>query len=103
MITLLQTLLLRILPPDTDPILRAYVETVLPAMEREFGMIPALGGSEEAHYYLQKQRGNKFAAENARRYASRSDQSLLVHVLNALLTGLELAAISQSLSCTIRR
>ncbi|UBF30154.1 type I-D CRISPR-associated protein Cas10d/Csc3 (plasmid) [Kovacikia minuta CCNUW1] len=87
MTTLLQTLLLRTLPPDTDPILRAYIETVLPAMEREFGMIPALGGSEEAHYYLQKQRGNKFAAENARRYASRSDQSLLVHVLNALLTG----------------
>jgi len=87
MTTLLQTLLLRTLPPDTDPVLRAYIETVLPAMEQEFGMIPALGGSEEAHYHLQKQRGSKFAAENAKRYASRSDQSLLVHVLNALLTG----------------
>lgn len=86
MTTLLQTLLLRTLSANTDPILRTYIETVLPAMEREFGMILALGGSEEAHYYLQKQRGNKFAAETASRYASRSDQSLLVHVLNALLT-----------------
>lgn len=87
MTTLLQTLLLRTLPSETDPVLRAYIETVLPAMEREFGLILALGGSEEAHYHLLKQRGTKFAAETARRYASRSDQSLLVHVLNALLTG----------------
>jgi len=86
MTTLLQTLLLRTLQSDTDPVLRTYIETVLPAMEQEFGMIPALGGSEEAHYHLLMQRGNKFAAENAKRYATRSDQSLLVHVLNALLT-----------------
>lgn len=86
MTTLLQTLLLRTLPSETDLVLHAYVQTVLPAMEREFGLIPALGGSEEAHYCLLKQRGNKYAAENAKRYASRSDQSLLVHVLNALLT-----------------
>ncbi len=86
MTTLLQTLLLRTLPPEADLVLRAYVQTVLPAMEQEFGLIPALGGSEEAHYYLLRQRGNKYAAENAKRYASRSDQSLLVHVLNALLT-----------------
>jgi CRISPR-associated protein Csc3 len=84
--TLLQTLLLRTLPEETDPILRAYIETVLPAMEREFSLIPALGGSEEVQYHLLVQRGSKFAAENAKRYAKYPDQSLLVHVLNALLT-----------------
>ena len=41
MTTLLQTLLLQILPPDLDPVLLAYIETVLPAVE-ELGMIPAL-------------------------------------------------------------
>jgi len=82
--TLLQTLLLRTLPEETDPILRAYIETVLPAMEREFSLIPALGGSEEVQYHLLVQRGSKFAAENAKRYAKYPDQSLLVHVLNAL-------------------
>lgn len=86
MTTLLQTLLLRTLLPDAEPVLYAYIDTVLPTMEREFGLTPALGGSEEAHYHLLRQRGNKYAAETARRYASRSDQSLLVHVLNALLT-----------------
>ena len=35
------TLLLQILPPDLDPVLLAYIETVLPAVE-ELGMIPAL-------------------------------------------------------------
>mgnify|MGYP001800188487 FL=1 len=91
MTTLLQSLLLRTLPsnsndPETDPVLRAYVETVLPAMEQEFGMLTALGGSEAAHFHLLSQRGDQYAAQNAKRYASRSDQSLLVHVLNALLT-----------------
>jgi CRISPR-associated protein Csc3 len=88
--TLLQTLLLRTLPEETDPILRAYLATVLPAMEQEFGLIPALGGSEEAQYHLLLQRGSEFAVEKAKekakRYAEYSDQSLLVHVLNALLT-----------------
>jgi CRISPR-associated protein Csc3 len=88
--TLLQTLLLRTLSEETDPILRAYLATVLPAMEQEFGLIPALGGSEEAQYHLLLQRGSEFAMEKAKekakRYAEYSDQSLLVHVLNALLT-----------------
>jgi len=84
--TLLQTLLLRTLPKETDPILRAYLETVLPAMEQEFGLIPALGGSEEAQYHLLRQQGSPSAAEKAKHYAQYSDQSLLVHVLNALLT-----------------
>ena len=86
MTTLLQTLLIRTLEADTDPVLRTYIEVIVPAMEREFSMILALGGSEEAHYHQLMQRGNRFALENAKRYASRADQSLLVHVLNGLLT-----------------
>jgi CRISPR-associated protein Csc3 len=60
MTTLLQTLLLQTLNPDTDPVLCVYMETVLPAIEQEFGMIPALGGSEEAQYHLLRERGNNF-------------------------------------------
>ncbi|UBF28552.1 type I-D CRISPR-associated protein Cas10d/Csc3 [Kovacikia minuta CCNUW1] len=43
MTTLLQTLLLQTLPPDLDPVLLAYIKTVLPAVE-EPGMISALNG-----------------------------------------------------------
>jgi len=102
--TLLQTLLLRTLPEETDPILRDYLETVLPAMEQEFGLIPALGGSEEAQYYLLVQQGSKYAVENAKRYAEYSDQSLLVHVLNALLTAWNLLPfLSSKLTDTEKR
>ena len=34
--TLLQTLLIETLPEDTDPILRLFIDTILPAMERAF-------------------------------------------------------------------
>lgn len=86
MATLLQTLLIETLPEDTDPILHAYLETVLPAMEREFARVPALGGSFAAHYQTLSQMGDKYAREKAERWENRADQSLLVHVLNALLT-----------------
>ncbi len=86
MTSLLQTLLLRTLNPDTDLVLRAFVETVLPAIEQEFSMIPSVGGSEEAQYRLLTKRGKQFAAQRAKHYATFSDQSLLVHSLNALLT-----------------
>lgn len=84
--TLLQTLLIETLPAETDPILHSFIETVLPAMEREFGLIPALGGSQEAHYHTLVKQGDRYAREKAQRWASKADQSLLVHVLNALLT-----------------
>jgi CRISPR-associated protein Csc3 len=42
MATLLQTLLLQTLPPDLDPVLLAYVEALLPAVEQEFAIFPAL-------------------------------------------------------------
>ncbi len=42
MTTLLQTLLLKTLPPDLDPVLLAYFEIALPALEQELGMIPTL-------------------------------------------------------------
>jgi CRISPR-associated protein Csc3 len=61
MATLLQTLLVETLPANTDPILRSYIETVLPSMEREFALIPALGGSEEAHYQLLSKLGDPHA------------------------------------------
>lgn len=86
MTTLLQTLLIETLPADTDPILRTYIDTILPEMEREFGLISALGGLEEIHYQFLQKQGDKDALSKAKRYADRADQSLLVHVLNALLT-----------------
>ncbi|GAB1539695.1 hypothetical protein NUACC21_23620 [Scytonema sp. NUACC21] len=86
MSTLLQTLLIETLPEDTDPILRLYIEKLLPQLEREFSFISALGGSYEAHYQLLSQLGDSFAQENAQKWSNRADQNLLVHVLNGLLT-----------------
>ncbi|QYO62703.1 hypothetical protein [Leptolyngbya sp. 7M] len=83
--TLLQALLIETLPEETDPILRTFLETVLPALEREFSLITALGGSEESHYQSLLKQGDRRARETARKWANRPDQSLLVHVLNALL------------------
>jgi len=48
-------------------------------MEQEFGLIPALGGSEEAHYQTLVKQGDPYAREKAQRWA-KADQSLLVHV-----------------------
>ena len=86
MATLLQTLLVGTLPPDTDPILRRFIDTVLPAMEKEFGSIPALGGSREVHCDRLTRKGDPHATEKSGRWAESADQSLLVHVLNGLLT-----------------
>lgn len=88
--TLLQTLLVETLDENADPILRRFIDTVLPAMEREFGSIPALGGSEAAHLDRLTRMGDRYAAEKSKRWASSADQSLLVHVLNGLLTALNL-------------
>ncbi|MEL6462463.1 MAG: type I-D CRISPR-associated protein Cas10d/Csc3 [Cyanobacteria bacterium J06621_15] len=84
--TLLQTLLIETLPEDTDPILRSYIETILPALEREFSLTTALGGSESAHFQILSQLGDKYAVEKSQSWSQRPDQSLMVHVLNALLT-----------------
>lgn len=89
--TLLQTLLIETLPSDTDPILHTFINTVLPAMEREFGLVPAMGGSETVHYQTLIKQGDRFADKNAQRYAAKPDQSLLVHVLNGLLTAWNLS------------
>jgi CRISPR-associated protein Csc3 len=83
--TLLQALLIETLPADTDPILTSFINTILQVMEREFGLIPAMGGSEIVHYQNLVKQGNKYAYENAKNWANKSDQSLLVHVLNGLL------------------
>lgn len=99
MATLLQTLLVETLPPGTDPILRSYIETILPALEREFSLATALGGSEEAHYQVLSKIGDAYARKKAQDWSSNADQSLLVHVLNALLTAWNLIPyLSQSLS-----
>jgi len=99
MATLLQTLLIETLPDDSDPILRSYIETILPAMEHEFGEISALGGSYEIHYQLLIKLGEKQALEKAQRWANRPDQGLVVHVLNALLTAWNISQyLSQPLS-----
>ncbi|MFM2061447.1 MAG: hypothetical protein RLZZ507_1117 [Cyanobacteriota bacterium] len=89
--TLLQTLLIETLPEDTDPILVSFIDRILPAMEREFGLIPAMGGSEIVHYQNLVKQGDKYAQENAKRWANKADQSLLVHVLNGLLTAWNLS------------
>lgn len=85
--TLLQALLIETLPADTDPILTSFINTILPAMEREFALIPAMGGSEIVHYHNLVKLGtsDQHAQENAQRWANKPDQSLLVHVLNGLL------------------
>lgn len=84
--TLLQRLLLETISEDTDPILISYLETVLPAMEREFALLSALGGSQEIHFHNLTNINDRNARIKALGYANRGDQSLLVHVLNALLT-----------------
>jgi CRISPR-associated protein Csc3 len=89
--TLLQTLIIETLPEETDPILRAYIDTILPAMEREYALITALGGSEKLHLEKLEKLGDKFAHEKAKRWSNNPDQSLLVHVLNALLTAWNLS------------
>jgi CRISPR-associated protein Csc3 len=86
MSTLLQTLLIETLPEDTDPILRLFIDKLLPPLEREFALISALGGSYETHFQILSQLGDQFAQEKAQRWSNRPDQSLLVHVLNGLLT-----------------
>ncbi len=87
MTTLLQTLLLETLPANPDPILYSYIQTVLPALEREFSLATALGGSEAAHYRNLCKIGEiKYAREKAQKWSQNPDQSLMVHVLNALLT-----------------
>ncbi|MEL7038569.1 MAG: type I-D CRISPR-associated protein Cas10d/Csc3 [Cyanobacteria bacterium J06592_8] len=104
--TLLQTLLLQTLPDITDPILRAYIQTVLPEIEREFSPISALGGSYEVHLQKLQERGDKYAEDNAHKWSHRADQNLCVHVLNALLTAWNLSeylSSSQALSDTEKR
>lgn len=100
MASLLQSLLLHTLPADTEPILHSYIQTVLPALEREFSLATALGGSEEAHYkILLSQIGDSLARKKAQEWSTKADQSLMVHVLNALLTSWNLLPyLSQSLS-----
>lgn len=91
-LTLLQKLLIDTLPVETDPILRSFIETVLPAMEREFAFTYAMGGYEEDHYQrLVPRCGDSLAREIAHSRASKPDQSLLVHVLNGLLTAWNLS------------
>ncbi len=91
MATVLQTLLIETLPANTDPILRSYIETILPPMEQEFALISALGGSFDFHYQILTNLGDPNASEKAQRWSNNADQSLLVHVLNALLTAWNLS------------
>ncbi|MBE9111599.1 type I-D CRISPR-associated protein Cas10d/Csc3 [Nodosilinea sp. LEGE 07298] len=82
--TLLQDLLTITLREEPDPVLQKFVETVVPAMEREFALIPALGGSEAVHRH--RLRDDLYGEEKAQRWSQSADQSLLVHVINAILT-----------------
>ncbi len=86
MTTLLQNLLLETLPADIDPILKNYIENILPALEKEFSAAPAMGGDEEMTYRTLVKAGDEYAKDKAQRYSKKGDQNLCVHVLNALLT-----------------
>jgi len=67
MTTLLQRLLIETLSEEEEKsILREFIDTILPALEQHFVLIPALGGVEP-------------------QFSNKADQSLLVHVLNGLL------------------
>jgi CRISPR-associated protein Csc3 len=81
MYTLLQNLLIETLDKDEQgSVLREFINTILPALEREFALTPALGGIEK-------------------KFASKPDQSLLVHVLNGLLVAWNLSKeLAESLS-----
>ena len=71
--TLLQRLLIETTPKtQKNLVLRSFIDTVLPAMERVFALTPALGGSKVS-------------------FAKKADQSLVVHVLNGLLTAWNLS------------
>jgi CRISPR-associated protein Csc3 len=82
--TLLQDLLTITLREEPDPVLQKFVETVVPAMEREFALIPALGGSEAVHRY--RLRDDFYGEKKAKNWSQSADQSLLFHVMNAILT-----------------
>ncbi|BAY83864.1 CRISPR-associated protein Csc3 [Calothrix parasitica NIES-267] len=71
MYTLLQNLLIETLDEE-ESILREFINNILPALEREFALVPALGGVEK-------------------NFANKADQSLLVHVLNGLLVAWNLS------------
>jgi CRISPR-associated protein Csc3 len=81
MTTLLQRLLIETLSTDEqESVLREFIDTILPAMEQNFALVPALGGV-------------------APQFANKADQSLLVHVLNGLLTAWNLSKeLTDSLS-----
>ncbi|ASC71711.1 uncharacterized protein XM38_026650 [Halomicronema hongdechloris C2206] len=82
--TLLQDLLTTTLQEEPDPVIQRFVETVVPAMEQEFALVPALGGSDAVHRY--RLRDDPFCEEKVQRWNQSADQSLLVHVINAILT-----------------
>jgi CRISPR-associated protein Csc3 len=89
-VTLLQQLLLKTI--EFDPILQDYIQTIVSAMEREFAFTYALGGNEEEHYrrlihFHQPEKAREIAISRA----NKADQSLLVHVLNALFIGWRLS------------
>jgi len=73
MTTLLQRLLIETLSEEEETsIVREFIDTILPALEQQFALVPALGGVEP-------------------QFAKKADQSLLVHVLNGLLVAWNLS------------
>ncbi|ACB00886.1 MULTISPECIES: type I-D CRISPR-associated protein Cas10d/Csc3 [Cyanophyceae] len=88
MTTLLQTLLIRTLPEQTDSILLEYFQTILPALEEHFGNASGLGGSFISHQKHFERQGYDIerAQKIAQSFAKKGDQTLAAHILNALLT-----------------
>ncbi|MBD1866148.1 type I-D CRISPR-associated protein Cas10d/Csc3 [Cyanobacteria bacterium FACHB-471] len=80
MATLLQTLLLQTL--DLDPVLLAYIETVLPALEQEFGMLSAFDKAWNG-WFVQPEELDRM--QQATQSSNNLGQSLLICILNSLL------------------
>lgn len=84
MATLLQTLLLQILPPSLDPVLLAYIEKVLPVVERGFGMISVFKRSGNGNLFAQP--GTLNAVCQIICGDENSEQSSSTYILHCLLT-----------------
>ena len=95
MTTLLQELLLKSLEINSEPVLCAYIETVLPAIERKFGMTEMSTAAKIQKEWLLQQHDSEDSSEH---WITHSAQSVLVYILNSLLATWNLLPLVESTS-----